>query len=235
MNKLLISIYLLLLSASLFAKIPAHEVQALTDLYQSTNGSNWNQKWDLSQDPEQLAGVTIRDGHVVAVRMLFNNMEGQLPESLSQLTELRTLELSFNKLSGELPEALGNLPYLEVLALNGNNITGSIPHTFGNLSTLKQLHLSSNQLAGDLPESLSNLEQLEVFNVFDNDLSGPIPLGIAQNRNLKDLMIAQNRFHNSNEVSAILLSKSGQLNLNDNPTVPATKTVIAIETSDDEN
>ena len=48
-------------------------------------------------------------------------------------------------------------------------------------------------------------------------------------------MIAQNRFENSDDISPILLSKSGHLNLNGNPTVPATKTVIANEVSDDEN
>jgi len=235
MNKLLISIYLLLLSVSLFAKIPAHEVQALTDLYQATHGESWTKNWDLDKINEGLSGITIEDDHVVSINLMFNNLQGTLPTSLSTLTELRVLELSFNQLNGSLPASLGDLQKLEVLALNGNDLQGSIPSSYGNMKNLIQLHLSSNKLDGNLPESLSNLAAIEVFNVFDNDFSGPIPEGIAKNRKLRELMIAENRFDFSDDVSPVLLSKSGQLNLNDNPTVPASKTVIAKEESDDEN
>ena len=235
MNRLLISIYLLLLSVSLFANIPAHEVQALKDFYQATAGDNWNRSWDFEANPNTYAGVTIENDHVVEISLMFNNLKGQLPESLSALSQLRILELSFNELSGQLPASLGNLEHLELLALNGNDLNGSIPGSYGNLAALKQLHLSSNQLNGDLPESLSNLQELEVFNVFDNDLSGAIPQGIAKNRKLKELIIAENNFEPSSDISPILLSKSGQVNLNSNPTVPATKTIIANELSDDEN
>lgn len=235
MNKLLISIYLLLLSVSLFAKIPAHEVQALKDFYLATQGDEWNQSWDLDQDLKLADGLTIEDGHVVSIRLMFNNLQGQLPASISELTELRILELSFNKINGTLPASIGELKKLEILALNGNDLEGSIPSSYGKLNNLVQLHLSSNKLHGNLPDSLSKLEALEVLNVFDNQLSGSIPKGIAKNRKLKELMIAENQFENSEDVSTILLSKSGHLNLNDNPTVPATKTIIANELSDDEN
>ena len=100
MNKLLISIYLLLLSVSLFANIPAHEVQALKDFNLATAGSDWNRAWDLSADPSTFAGVTIENDHVVGISLMFNNLEGSLPTSLSALSELRILELSFNKING---------------------------------------------------------------------------------------------------------------------------------------
>ena len=97
-----------------------------------TGGNEWNQSWDLSNDVSTWEGISIENRNVTEIRMLFNNLQGSLPTTLSQLSELRVLELSFNKLSGTLPDELGSLSHLEVLALNGNFLS-VIPPSFGNL------------------------------------------------------------------------------------------------------
>lgn len=215
------------------ASIPQVEKQALVDLYNQTKGSSWNQSWDLSQDVALWEGVTITDGHVTEIRMLFNNMRGSLPNSLGQLQELKVLELSFNRISGNLPKEIGSLQKLEVLALNGNFFKGSIPNSFGQLKNLKQLHLSSNQLTGKVPESLNNLKALEVFNVFQNQLEGDIPLELSRSRNIREFVIAENQFNPSEEVSKILLSRSAQTSVFGNSINPESKQIIAIETEED--
>ncbi len=232
MKRLLLTAYLFLLGVALFAQIPQTEITALTDLYNQTNGDHWNQSWDMNKDLTSWNGITIEDGHVSEIRMLFNNLDGSLPASLSDLTELKVLELSFNNLSGNLPASLGSLSKLEVLALNGNSLEGNIPDTFSELAELKQLHLSSNQLSGNVPFLINKLENLIVFNVFQNQLTGDIPLELSRSRNLKEFIIAENNFNPSSEVSKVLLGNSAQVDLNDKSMFVSGKQVIALELED---
>lgn len=232
MKRLLLTVYLFLLGVALFAQIPQTELTALTDLYNSTQGERWNQSWDIKNSPNTWNGVTIVEGHVSEIRMLFNNLNGPLPASIADLTELKVLELSFNKISGNLPASLGELSKLEVLALNGNSLDGNIPETFGNLSALRQLHLSSNQLSGNVPFPINNLENLEIFNVFQNRLTGDIPLELSRSRNLKEFIVAENSFNPSEEVSKVLLGNSAQVDLKEKSIIASGKQVIALELED---
>lgn len=234
MKKLTTLFLALLCSLSVFSQISESEKSALTDLYHATQGDHWNMKWDLSGLASELPGVTVENGHVTEIRMLFNNLDGILPTTLDRLTELKVLELSFNKISGTLPSSLGSLSKLETLALNGNSLTGSIPASIGNLNQLKQLHLSSNKLSGELPNTLHDLKNLKVFNVFDNNLSGFLPLVLANSRSIREFIVAENNFSNTAEISAILLKNSGghvdlkgDIELN-----PPAKSVIAVESED---
>nr|AKT94832.1 leucine-rich repeat transmembrane protein kinase [Populus tomentosa] len=88
---------------------------------------------------------------------------------------LRELDVSGNALDGEIPNTLDNLTSLEVLDLRRNQLDGSIPETLGSLSNLKLLELSQNNLSGTIPYSLGKLANLKYFNVSSNNLSGPIP------------------------------------------------------------
>ncbi|HAT63459.1 MAG TPA: hypothetical protein DCS66_02505 [Flavobacteriaceae bacterium] len=234
MKKLTLTIYLLLISVSLFAQIPESELNALKDLYQTTQGDQWKLSWPMNEPVTQWEGVTITNNHVTEVRMLFNNLNGEIPSSINQLTHLKVLELSFNNISGELPESLGDITTLEVLALNGNFIEGSIPASFGNLSGLKHLHLSSNKLSGEIPNSINNLENLEVFNVFQNNLSGDLPIELSRSRMIKEFIVAKNNFKNTSQISKVLLSHSAVVYLDENTLYSTGKPVIAIESSDDE-
>ncbi|MEZ4779238.1 MAG: Two component regulator three Y domain protein [Flavobacteriaceae bacterium] len=226
---------LLIASISLHAQVPESELKALKDLYNATQGDQWKLSWAIDTPVTEWEGVTIVDNHVTEIRMLFNNLQGELPSSLNQLTKLKVLELSFNSITGKLPESLGNLSNLEVLALNGNSIEGNIPNSIGNLKQLKQLHLSSNQLSGELPASINFLENLEVFNVFQNKLTGDLPISLSRSRTIKEFIIAKNNFTNTAEISTILLSNSAGVNLQDKTLNSTGKSIIAIETSDDGN
>ena len=224
---------MILLVSAIHAQVAPAERQALIDFYQSTNGEKWSHSWDISKPVSEWEGVTVENNTVTGISLLFNNVTGTLPESIGILTNLRVLELSFNKLSGALPESLGNLKKLELLAFNGNILHGEIPASIGNLENLKQLHLSSNFLTGQLPGSMIYLKNLEVFNVFDNKLSGELPSGLAQINTLKEVVIAENDFTNAQQFSFVVMSNTAQLDFEERGVVPAAKSVIAIETSDD--
>ncbi|XP_047310381.1 receptor-like protein 56 isoform X2 [Impatiens glandulifera] len=85
------------------------------------------------------------------------------------------LDLSCNNLEGEIPNGLGNLSSIHVLNLSHNWLSGPIPQTFSNLKQIESLDLSHNNLSGEIPSNLVNLNFLETFSVAYNNLSGRLP------------------------------------------------------------
>lgn len=237
MKKLITFFSVILFATIMFAEVSPNQKDALTDLYISTNGDKWLNTWDLDAPVSTWHGVTVENNMVVSISLLFNNLNGTLPTSLSELTSLKNLELSFNKLSGSIPSSLGSLKNLEVFAINGNNFEGMIPATFGELTALKQLHLSSNNLEGTIPVSVAKLNSLEILNVFDNKLIGTIPYALTENKNLKKLVIAENELTGSEAFAAVLaFEQEGDDVRFQNPILGApTKTIIATEVNDDNN
>ena len=69
--------------------------------------------------------------------------------------------------------------------------------------------------------------------MFDNNLSGMIPQGLASMRSLKEVVIAENDFTNTEAISVILLSNSSLLDLKNTTITPSAKSIIAIETEDE--
>ncbi|CAL5397906.1 unnamed protein product [Camellia sinensis] len=81
------------------------------------------------------------------------------------------VDLSCNQLTGEIPLEMGNLSNIRVLNLSHNNLFGSIPSTFSQLKQIESLDLSYNRLNGKIPSQLIELDKLEVFSVAYNNLS----------------------------------------------------------------
>ena len=92
--------------------------------------------------------------------VLAEQLRGDIPPELGNLTNLLGLELSFNELTGPIPSELGNLINLLTLSSYSNELTGSIPSALGNLVNLSYLSLGSNQLTGSIPIELGNLINL---------------------------------------------------------------------------
>lgn len=82
----------------------------------------------------------------------------ELPESLGELTQLQSLNLSRNQLAG-LPEWLGRLTQLQTLDVRDNELS-KLPEWLGRLTQLQTLDLSGNQLTA-LPEWLGRLTNLK--------------------------------------------------------------------------
>ncbi|MDI6768214.1 MAG: COR domain-containing protein [Anaerolineales bacterium] len=119
---------------------------------------------------------------------LSNNLLSALPESLGQLTQLQSLYLGGNQLTA-LPESLGQLTQLQSLYLGGNQLT-ALPESLGNLTQLKRLHLHTNQLTV-LPESLGSLTELQSLNLSYNQLTD-LPPSLAQLKHLIELPLQGN-------------------------------------------
>lgn len=121
-----------------------------------------------------------------------SNQLNSLPD-LSNLTNLKNLDLAYNLLSGSIPSWLGNLSALNYLYLQGNDYTGSIPASLGDLSNLVFLILNDNQLTGNIPASFINLQELGILQLGNNQLSGSIPSFISDMSSLDQV-----RFYNNN-------------------------------------
>ena len=110
---------------------PETDREALITLYNSANGEEWDNLWQIDAPMNEWHGVTVDSrGRVVELDLEDNNLNGYLPTELGNLSHLKLLNLSDNRLKEEIPAELGNLARLEVLNLNDNILSGEIPAEF---------------------------------------------------------------------------------------------------------
>ena len=88
---------------------------------------------------------------------------------------INTIDLSQNNLSGEIPIELTNLSKLDTLNLSLNHLTGKIPENVGDLQYVETLDFSCNLLSGPIPQSMTSITALSSLNLSYNDLSRQIP------------------------------------------------------------
>ncbi|KAH0706196.1 hypothetical protein KY290_009602 [Solanum tuberosum] len=132
-----------------------------------------------------------------------NNLTGEIPSSICNLTSLIMLDLATNNLRGEIPKCFGNITSLQVLDMRHNNLSGNIPTTFSNGSSLSSLNLHGNKLEGKIPQSLTNCKQLEVLDLGDNHLNYTFPVWLGTLPKLKVLSLRFNKLHGPIRTSRI--------------------------------
>ena len=137
--------------------VPAIQ-DAILEAYSRYSGWRRTDNWMSSQPIGAWHGVTVDDetGRVTELSFSDNNLRGELPIQLGDLTDLQMLDLSFNRLEGELPTELESLAKLESANFSSNQFEGEIPSEWGKL----------------IKDEGGSLEHLDLF---DNDLSGCIP------------------------------------------------------------
>ncbi|KAF4376316.1 hypothetical protein F8388_026116 [Cannabis sativa] len=77
-----------------------------------------------------------------------NNFEGHIPQSVENMIQLESLDLSNNKLSRRIPQELGNLTLLAYLNLSNNQLTGMIPQGTQMSTFSKSLFNGNVELCG---------------------------------------------------------------------------------------
>ncbi len=200
----------------------------LVALYNATNGPDWirNDNWLSDRPLSEWYGVITDDlGYVTELRLRNNDVGGELPPELGQLSKLRRLLVYrdsigslpfFDQVRGKIPTELGQLSNLEELNLTDNALSGEIPAELGRLPNLEILSLGENRLTGMIPAELRNLSKLKELNLRYNDLRGEIPAELGQLSNLLELRLDGNAL--SGEIPADLdqLANLLVLELDDN-------------------
>ncbi|XP_016513527.2 receptor-like protein 4 isoform X1 [Nicotiana tabacum] len=96
-------------------------------------------------------------------------LRGFLPNEISRLRHLQSINLSGNSIHGAIPVALGTITSLQTLDLSFNFFNGSIPESLGQLTSLRTLNLNGNSLSGRVPAALGGrLLHRASFNFTDN-------------------------------------------------------------------
>ena len=168
---------------------------ALVALYNATNGPGWrhNAGW-LVDSVYKWSGIRLNDeGRVIRISFWNNQLKGNIPAEIGNLSELEYLYLASNQLTGNIPSEIGKLTKLTRLYLHRNQLSGSIPSEIGKLSSLQSLNLNDNQLSGNIPSEIGNLSNLKYLYLRDNRLSGKIPSEIGNLTNLNYLYLKSNQ------------------------------------------
>ena len=188
--------------------------EALVAFFNATNGESWDDSglWASRRPLSEWPGVTTdNDGRVVGLDLSENQVSGEIPAELGNLSSLERLYLYRNQLSGEIPAELGNLLKLRGLLLADNQLSGEIPAELGNLLNLTDLNLYANQLSGEIPCELGNLVNLKSLALGKAQLSGEIPAELGNLVNLTWLNLSDNRL--SGEIPAELGNLAHQTGL----------------------
>ncbi|KAK1437337.1 hypothetical protein QVD17_03128 [Tagetes erecta] len=134
---------------------------------------------------------------LVQLAFSHNELSGQIPVSIGNLSKLEQLFLNDNQFNGSIPKELGNLSSLVELLLLLNRFNGSIPDSLGNLTNLEQFALHDNKLSGYFPETILNCKKLKYLTLGSNSLVGPVPKSICSLRLLETLHLGNNLFSGS--------------------------------------
>ncbi|TYI32377.1 hypothetical protein ES332_A04G056400v1 [Gossypium tomentosum] len=129
-----------------------------------------------------------------------NKLSGTIPDwfrsfrDQPSVTVLRTVNLNGNQLEGSIPQSLTNCYSLEVLDLGNNNINDTFPYWLGTLPNLKVLVLRSNRFHGDIPNfnGTFSFSSLQMIDLSRNEFTGHIPPELFENlKSMKDIQVSE--------------------------------------------
>ncbi|HYG03600.1 MAG TPA: T9SS type A sorting domain-containing protein [Chryseosolibacter sp.] len=134
-----------------FVQVSAADSLALIAFYNSLNGDAWtnNSNWTTAY-VEDWHGVTVDNFKVTALELPSNNLEGDVPEEITSLPDLQTLNLSSNNIQS-IP-ALTTMTALSSVNVSDNSLE------FGSLEP----NMSLESFLYDDQEQLGTAETLEV-------------------------------------------------------------------------
>eukprot|EP00322_Chrysochromulina_rotalis_P026525 CAMPEP_0115841612 /NCGR_PEP_ID=MMETSP0287-20121206/7376_1 /TAXON_ID=412157 /ORGANISM="Chrysochromulina rotalis, Strain UIO044" /LENGTH=1520 /DNA_ID=CAMNT_0003295259 /DNA_START=20 /DNA_END=4582 /DNA_ORIENTATION=- len=151
-------------------------------------------------------GVTCEDDHasdampdaianrtVTQLWLYSNNLQGDIPSSISELHSLRSLSVGSNRLTGEIPRNVWqNMSDLKYLSLAENSLIGTIPDSIAGLGKLEELRVHANRISGTIPTQLGQLSYLQSLSLHANSLQGEIPSAIGELSSLQYLWMSNN-------------------------------------------
>ncbi|KAI8015013.1 Receptor protein-tyrosine kinase CEPR1 [Camellia lanceoleosa] len=128
--------------------------------------------WDVSEPKPfcNYAGIRCNEqGYAMKIDISKSSLFGRFPEHVcSYLPELRVLRLGYNNIHGNFPQSITNYSLLRELNMSSAYLTGTLPD-FSSIVALRSLNLSYNLFSGDFPVSVTNLTILKALNFNENE------------------------------------------------------------------
>ncbi len=69
---------------------------SLNWIHDALDGGNWTNGWDLSDEPEDRAGITVTNGRVTGIELASTGLSGDIGDVFTWISELEDLDLSGN-------------------------------------------------------------------------------------------------------------------------------------------
>jgi hypothetical protein len=122
------------------------EYNALSDLYYSTNGHNWINKWNITLPNYcEYYGILCTNNnnnyYVESINLESNNLVGSILPSINNLQMLTFLTINNNDLGGDL--SIINAPYIYA---NNNHFSGNLGHAQSSSNT--NYYIANNNYTG---------------------------------------------------------------------------------------
>jgi Leucine-rich repeat (LRR) protein len=209
---------LLTMNAVAFTQpVSSSDSLALVALYNSTNGPGWTNSTNWLTGPVSTwYGVNVMNNRVWIIDLHDNNLTGNIPYEIGNISNLQYLYLFNNHLTGTIPNTIGNLSNLVNLILSGNHLTSNIPSEIGNLISLQELNIAGNQLNGSIPHEIGNLLNLRSISLMGNQITGSLPAEMGNLINLTTINLSINQLTDSIPSRIGNLSNLDVLMLNNN-------------------
>lgn len=116
-----------------------------------------------------------------------NNLFGEFPKELGQLTEMRYVEIQDDWLVGTIPSELGRgWRKLHTFLIGGNVMSGGFPTSFANNEFLGTVFIDRNNFNGTWPTVFDTLKNLEWLDAEGNAFTGSLSPGIGDLKNLSE-------------------------------------------------
>lgn len=156
--------------------IEKSEYEVLQAIYDSLDGKNWNNKWNLSDTLSmsvKLYGVEVSEGHITEINLSGNNLKGVLPSQIFQLPMLKSLNLSDNDISGDVnvvtPINDTTICALATVDFTNNALTGNIGEFISQLPNLVNVKASNNHISHIYPSFDATRINVELKNQILSD------------------------------------------------------------------
>ena len=174
-----------------YLPVSASDSLTLVDIYNATDGPNWNQPEGWFELPVSAwDGVTVEGGRITGLNLSFRNLSGSVPISIGDLNGLEVLQLGSNNLS-YVPGEIYSLSNLKVLDLEFNPLTNGISPAIDNLSALEELFIGGMGLE-EIPDEIFGLTSLRSLDLRSNNISAQITTDLGNLVNLEYLIVNNN-------------------------------------------
>jgi len=151
----------------------------------------WGNPWTVGAENKGFPNTLFDLTNLKSIQLHGSSLQDSLPSTIGKLSKLEVLQMSSNKIHGSIPPELWNTSTLQFLDLGHNNIEGKISPAISN-TNLTHLVLATNILEGAIPTQIGALSNLVHLDLSSNYLSGIIPNELSSLSSLVGLDLSRN-------------------------------------------